>query len=267
MKKLGLVGGLAWPSTADYYRLLCEGTIAHFDETGHQVDETGHQGLLPTPPVMIESLVMAETRLLRGETGNEKSWSAFDDVFRNSINRLEVAGCEFAAIASNTPHARLHAIRNGINIPVISIIEASARKTAQSGFTSALVLGTSVTMREHNYAQALKKFSVVANPPLADAKIDHLQQVIDTEFYKTAESDNGRTVIIDYCKTLVTDPKSTAVLLACTELPLAFPEHSNSAVFTSEGFNFVNTSVVHVEAILDFMLGRVSEPDDNNQGS
>ncbi len=52
------------------------------------------------------------------------------------------------------------------------------------------------------------------------------------------------------CDAYVTDRSDTAVLLACTELPLAFPEHGEESVFESEGFTFVNTTAVHVRAAL-----------------
>ena len=249
MKKLGLVGGLAWPSTADYYRLLCEGTIAHYKEKNRE-------GIIPTPPMIIESLVMAETRSLRGVLGDESSWAAFDSVFRDCFNRLEVAGCEVGAIASNTPHARLHSIRDGIKIPVISILEETACITADAGFTSALVLGTAVTMHSTDYAEELQKRDVVANEPLPDEKIADMQQLIDTEFYAADESvsDIRRNRIFEYCEEYVANKNSAAVLLACTELPLAFPEYANSAVFESGGFNFVNSTVAHVDAILKYIV-------------
>ena len=59
MKKIGIIGGVAWPSTIDYYRLICAGANAHFRALGQPMP-------LPTPPMMIESVNMAETRKLRG---------------------------------------------------------------------------------------------------------------------------------------------------------------------------------------------------------
>jgi len=249
MKKLGLVGGLAWPSTMEYYKLLCEGTIAHFKNAGAE-------GILPTPPVVIESLVMAETRLLRGTVGDNESWSAYDKVFRDCVNRLDGAGCELAAIASNTPHARYDSICEGINIPLISILEETARSTAKANFKSALVLGTAVTMHSNDYTEALQKFNVEANELLPVEKIAQMQHIIDTEFYAMSESvaQIGRGKVLDYCREFVVDRDNTAVLLACTELPLAFPEHSCSGVFSTDGFNFVNTTVAHVDAILGHVL-------------
>ena len=87
MKKIGIVGGVAWPSTLDYYRLICSGANAHFRAQGLEPP-------YPAPPIAIESLVMAETRKLRGVPGTEKGWEAFDAVFREAFKRLQLIGCE-----------------------------------------------------------------------------------------------------------------------------------------------------------------------------
>ncbi len=149
MKKIGIIGGVGWPSTADYYRLICSGANAHFRGLGHPPP-------LPSPPIMIESLNMAGTRKLRGKPGaGEAGWARFDAVFRDAFRRLEAAGCDFGIIASNTPHARLHAIRRGLDLPVLGIIEETARETLRIGATRALVLGTAVTMRGDLYPDRL----------------------------------------------------------------------------------------------------------------
>lgn len=250
MKKLGLVGGLAWPSTMDYYRLLCEETMAHYKAQGVQ-------GLLPTPPIMIESLVMRETRELRGSpSGGDESWHAFDQVFRDSLLRLQSAGCQVGAIASNTPHTRLDAIQRGVSMPIVSILEESARQAVEAGFSQALVLGTAVTMGAEDYQKALAAVGVEANQRLPDVWINRMQKVIDEDFYQINNSDTnkGRAEILEFCHHFVSDADACVVVLACTELPLAFREHANAAVFRADGFTFVNTTVAHVQGILACVL-------------
>nr|WP_245223734.1 aspartate/glutamate racemase family protein [Ruegeria sp. HKCCSA071] len=104
MKKIGVLGGVGWASTVDYYRAIAEGAGRHFAVRGHGAP-------LPIPAMTIESVTQAKTRALRGVAGDEASWAAFDAVFRDALLTLERAGCDFGIIASNTPHARLHAIR------------------------------------------------------------------------------------------------------------------------------------------------------------
>lgn len=245
IKKIGIIGGVAWPSTIDYYRLICQGANAHFRAQGHGSPR-------PTPWIAIESVNQAETRRLRGNPDGT-GWERFDAVFRDAFLRLQAAGCDFGIIASNTPHARLHAIREGLDLPVIDMIEANARATAELGVSQALVLGTSVTMRGTRYAEALRTCGVEPNPPLPEAEIEAMQALIDNEFYEGG-TPAGTTRLLDVCRRHVRDPGQTAILLACTELPLAFPDHCDDAVFESADLRFVNTTAVHAKAALAVAL-------------
>lgn len=246
MKKIGIVGGLAWPSTVDYYRMICSGANAHFRAKGHGAP-------LPTPPIAIEHLNMAETRAARGKPDGT-GWERFDAIVRGALQRLQVAGCDFGLIASNTPHARLASVSEGLDLPMISIIETSADEAAGLGRPKALVLGTAVTMRSDLYAKTLAARGIAANARLPEDRIDAIQRLIDEEFYAGA-TPAGRAELLAVCSEFAPDPEGTTILLACTELPLAFPDHADDASFEAEGFTFVNTSAAHVKAALREALG------------
>lgn len=249
MQKIGILGGVAWSSTLEYYRLLCTWSNEYFRKRGSDLP-------LPTPPMVIESLVMNETRKLRARPGTgEEGWAAYDAVIRDALLRLRNAGCDFVIIANNTMHTRLHAIRGGVDIPIVSILETTAEATRKSGATRALVLGTSVTMRADDYAQALQSQNIEANGRLDDATIDGLQSLIDTDFEGEQATQKGRIELLKLCANLVDDPNTTAVLLACTELPLAFPECAEAGIFESNGLTFVNSTAAHVRAALNRSLG------------
>ncbi|WP_170361475.1 aspartate/glutamate racemase family protein [Ruegeria arenilitoris] len=240
MKKIGILGGVGWASTIDYYRAIAEGAGRHFAERGHGSP-------LPVPPMTIESVTQARTRALRGTAGDEASWAAFDAVFRDALLTLEQAGCDFGIIASNTPHARLHAIRQGVTIPILSIFDATAVATKTTGAKSALVLGTSVTMQARHYAERLAAEDITANDRLPEDQIAEMQSMIDTEFYGGASA-NARHSLLAFCNRHAAP--GTAILLACTELPLAFPQHLDDPVFETHGHLFVNPSAAHVAAAL-----------------
>ncbi|NOD65348.1 MULTISPECIES: aspartate/glutamate racemase family protein [unclassified Ruegeria] len=245
MKKIGILGGVGWASTVDYYRAIAEGAGRHFAQLGHGSP-------LPVPPITIESVTQAKTRALRGVAGDEASWAEFDNVFRDALLTLERAGCDFGIIASNTPHARLHAIRQGVSMPILSIFDATADATASTGASKALVLGTSVTMQATNYADRLAAEGITANDRLPEPEIAEMQAMIDSDFYGGA-SDTARTRLLAFCNKHAA--KGTAILLACTELPLAFPAHLDDPVFEAEGHVFVNPSAAHVSAALKEALG------------
>ncbi|NOD78181.1 aspartate/glutamate racemase family protein [Ruegeria sp. HKCCD4332] len=245
MKKIGILGGVGWASTVDYYRAIAEGAGRHFAQLGHGSP-------LPVPPMTIESVTQAKTRALRGVAGDEASWAEFDNVFRDALLTLERAGCDFGIIASNTPHARLHAIRQGVSMPILSIFDATAETTASTGASNALVLGTSVTMQATNYADRLAAEGIAANDRLPEPEIAEMQAMIDSNFYGGA-SETARTRLLTFCNKHAT--KGTAILLACTELPLAFPAHLDDPVFEADGHLFVNPSAAHVSAAVKEALG------------
>lgn len=245
MKKIGILGGVGWASTIDYYRAIAEGSARHFAAQGHSSP-------LPVPPMTIESVTQAQTRALRGVPGDEASWAGFDAVFRAALLTLERAGCDFGIIASNTPHARLHAIRQGVSMPILSIFDAAATATAKTGTKTALILGTTVTMQARDYAGALAAHGITANEPLPEDQIARMQAMIDHDFHGGATSTARRTLLAccaDHAR------PGDAILLACTELPLAFPDHLDDATFEAEGYLFVNPSAAHVAAALVRALG------------
>jgi aspartate racemase len=243
MKKIGILGGVGWASTLDYYRGICAGSqkIQSADKP------PAHAGPLPCPRITIESVNQAETRSLRGLPGDEESWQAFDAVFRDALLVLQQAGCDFAVMASNTPHARLHALRQGVTMPILSIFEATAKATAETGAGRALVIGTRVTMQSRHYAAPLAPHSGRATAPRPEAEISEAQAMIDEDFHGGASA-QARARLLRFCQKHA--GAQEAVILACTELPLAFPEHIDDVVFEVEGFLFINPSAAHVAAAI-----------------
>lgn len=246
MKKIGVIGGLAWPSTLDYYRLLCSKTNAHFRAQGAEPP-------YPTPNMVIESLNIDETRRLRGQQGDEGSWERYDDIFRSTFMRLKKAGADFGFIASNTPHMRLKSITNGLDFPIVSILNSTAAAVRALGGKRALVLGTSVTMKSAAYPEALNEYGIEALPRLPDKQVEEIDKLIDVDLYQ-GEIGDIRERILELCKAYSDGPAGDVVCLACTELPLAFPDHIDTAQFKVGDICFVNTTAAHVDAVLQTAL-------------
>lgn len=240
MKKIGVIGGLGWPSTIDYYRLLCQKTNAYFADQGLPKP-------LPAPPIVLESLDMSVTRKLRGTAGDDASWQGFESVFRQCFQRLRDAGAEFGLIASNTPHARLKGIVRGLDLPVLSILDATAQAVCRLGARRVLVLGTTVTMHSTMYPEVLAAQGVETVPKLPDAEIAALGRIIDEDLYQGAVGDADQFILTLCARYAGADD---VVCLGCTELSLAFPEHQDDESFVCEGISFLNTTVAHVEAAL-----------------
>ena len=247
MKKIGIVGGVGWLSTLDYYSEICRRT-----EQGH-IDQK-RQGVPSTPEMSIESLDENKAISYLGVDGDEDSWSHFDDYHRVALQRLEASGADFALMASNTPHHRYAAIVRGVGIPVIDIFEVVAKASARIGARQVLILGTDTTMRSSRFREEFAKYGVDAARPrdeesrsmtaglIAELQLGRLAGAAE-RLGKIARSSfetrfNGRPV----------------VCLACTELPLAFPEQKMLATFERDGVLYINSNAVHINAAFDFAV-------------
>jgi aspartate racemase len=140
MKKMGIVGGVGWRFTVDYYSEVCRRS-----EEWHLARNP--QTVPSIPEVSIESLDLNKAVSYLGTDDDDESWRQFDDYHRAALQRLEASGADFALMASNTPHHRFADIVHGIGIPVISIFDEVARESARIGAREVLILGTPVTMR------------------------------------------------------------------------------------------------------------------------
>lgn len=241
MKKIGIVGGMAWLSTVDYYAQLCR--LASALGVSHG------EGASETPEFTIESLNLTKALALIGEDGNEQSWREFDAYHRAALLRLRTSGADFAVIASNAPHHRFESIRRDVDLPVISIVDAVASKCVEEKVDSMLVLGTALTMRSPMYPAGLARQGCDAWSPRSEelrrrtvGLIEHLQAGAGP----TARSELEQ--IVDTAMGSMPSSPRTAVCLACTELPLAFPENAGEPVFYWRDRLYISSTAVHIRA-------------------
>jgi aspartate racemase len=243
--KIGILGGAGWPSTVHYYTELCR--------RSESLDLAADASRLPTTPEMcIESLDLRRAVSLIGTDGDESSWRPFDDYHREALQRLEASGANFAVMASNTPHHRYSAIVTGVDIPVLDMFEAVARRCRLEGHREMLILGTALTMRSGVLRDAFKAQGIDASAP---ADSDDREAVLSLISRLQRGNTRGAAPSIQslvYKVSVRQFADTPAVCLACTELPLAFPAQLDCATFDCDGIRYINSSVVHIEAALSF---------------
>ena len=247
MKKIGIVGGVAWLSTVDYYSALCRRA-----EQWHL--ERNFQGAPSTPEMSIESLDLNKAVSYLGTDDDEKSWLQFDDYHRTALKRLEVSGADFALMASNTPHHRFSEIVRGIGIPVINIFEVVTKECARIGASEVLILGTSLTMGSQGFREAFATYGIEATGPhdeTARARTVELITELQLGKLEGAAERVGGIAKISFRGRFKAQP---VVCLACTELPLAFQEQKLLATFEYDGVLYINTTAVHINAAFDFAV-------------
>lgn len=247
MKKLGIVGGVAWPSTVDYYRAICRLSVEH------------HRGLnvsgpSPTPEMSIESLNLDKSYGLRGgDISDDRSWARYDAYFRDALLRLEKSGAQIAIIASNTPHNRFDAITDGITIPVLNIFHAVAEHCQSLGLKELLILGTAPTMDSPKFAEALRQFGIEGWAPSEQADRSEVVKLIG-ELQAESDNDAQRRIAEVVARSTFSGAHTPTACLACTELPLAFKEIERSTEVLVNGVLYVNTTVVHAKAAFRQLL-------------
>ena len=228
MKKIGIVGGIAWPSTADYYSGICRRS-----EQWHLARNP--QSVPSTPEMTIESLDVNKAVSLLG----------IDD---------ETSGADFALIASNTPHHRFASIVRGIEIPVLSTLDVVAKESARIGASEVLILGTAVTMRSAKFREGFAKYGVEASGPRDEAATAMTAGLIAELQLGKLEGTAARLAKI--VRISFKEPFRTrrVVCLACTELPLAFQEQKTRATFEHDGILYLNSTALHIDAAFDFAV-------------
>ena len=249
MKKLGIVGGVAWPSTIDYYRAICRLSIEH-----HR--DLGISGPSPMPEMSIESLNLNKSFGLRGgDIADDASWAQYDAYFRDALRRLENAGADIAIIASNTPHNRFDSITAGIGIPVLSIFDAVAKHCQALGVEEMLILGTAPTMDSPKFPDVLRRFGIDGYAPIDPADRAAIVELI-SELYEDKHQDAAARITDVVRRHPPSLSRTPTACLACTELPLAFEEVESATQATIDGVRYVNTTMVHAKAAFQALLDR-----------
>lgn len=244
MKKIGILGGLGWMSTAEYYSGICR-----LVEERHR--EAGLSGVVSMPEIAVESLDLASARACFGYDEHEPSWSEFDRYHRDGLLRLQTAGADFAVIASNTPHLRLPQITRGVKLPVLSIVEATAAACADFGITRIMVLGTAAIMRSRTFRDAFARRGIHAESP--DSERSRRIVTATIRGLELGHLDGAAKRI----HAVATGPgtrhlsESAAVYLGCTELSLAFPIYKSAGMFEHAGVHYLNSTALHIRAAFE----------------
>jgi aspartate racemase len=241
MKKIGIVGGVGWRSTVDYYSEICR--------RSEQWQLATNPHLSPTTPEMsIESLDLKKAVAYIPADENEESWRQFDEYHNVALQRLEASGVDFALIASNTGHHRFTPIVRGIGIPVLSILDATAKECARIGASELLILGTPLTMRSATFREEFEKHGITAAGP-RDDKLRAMTIALIAEL-QLGKAEAAAERLEEIVKRSFADQRGSrqAVCLACTELSLAFDRQKMLASFNRHGIRYINTTAAHIVA-------------------
>jgi|RhiMetdeSRZDD1v2_1073273.scaffolds.fasta_scaffold11993_4 aspartate racemase len=230
MKTLGIVGGIAPPSTVEYYRML----VATYQK--RRPDGSN-------PLVIINSIDnQTMLRLISAD--------ALDEVtayLSGEVDKLARAGAEIALFASNTPHIVFDRLQRASRIPLISIIESAFAVAKAAGLTRVGLLGTRFTMQGTAYPSVFTPRGItVVVPDAADQEYVHgkyMGELIRGEYLP--ETRAGLLAAVDRMRE---QHGIDGLILGGTELPLILRDVGDV------GIPFLDTGRIHVEAAVERML-------------
>ncbi|OMQ11738.1 aspartate/glutamate racemase family protein [[Flexibacter] sp. ATCC 35103] len=225
MKKVGLVGGISWVSTIDYYKLINEGVNKKL-------------GGLHFVECLIYSLNFADIQ--------EKTWTDSYEIILNACLSLKNSGVDAIVLCANTAHMYADKIEKEINLPLIHIGTETAKAVKQQEITTIGLLGTSFSMEMDFYKDRLKSFGLNVLIPEKQETRDYIQHVLKEELGRGIINPDSKQNYIKIANELI---KSGAegIIVGCTEIPLLIDQsHFSVPVF--------DTTKIHSEAIVNFIL-------------
>jgi aspartate racemase len=229
MKTIGLIGGLTWLSTLDYYRLLNE-----------MVNEK--LGGVEAGKIIVYSVNFAEIKTLT----EADRWDEIELRMREAARKLELAGADCIMIGANTMHKIADQIREAVDVPIIHIAEETAKTVKQKNISTIALLGTKYTMQLDFYKNKLSQQGIRTLVPVED-DVQYINNSIYNEMGKGVFLPETKTTFLGIIDKLI-QQGAEGVILGCTEIPILIKQADcRIPVF--------DTTRIHSEAAVAYALG------------
>lgn len=225
MKKIGILGGLGPESTVDYYKEIIGAFNSKYTHLAY-------------PDILVYSANINELMTFVGD----ENWQGLSKWLLEKIDSLKLAGADFVAIASNTPHIVFDDIKLKASLPLLSIVEATCNKAQGLHLKKVGLMGTKLTMEADFYKRPfISKGISIVTPTEEEQRLIHhrLFSEIELGILKDATRDK----LLAITKRMVEENKIDSLILGCTELPLILTE-------SRYDIPFLNTSKIHCEEIV-----------------
>ena len=229
MKTIGLIGGMSWESSLDYYRIINE-----------------------TVKEKLGGLHSAECLMYSVDFGiiekylQKEEWEKIADRIIEIANNLEKGGAGFILLCTNTMHNLAERIETSINIPLLHIADATADEIIKKGLKKVGLLGTRFTMEMDFYRTRLKNlYNIDVLIPEKEER-DFIHKVIFEELCLGQFKPDSKKAYLEIINNL-TCRGAEGIILGCTEIPLLIKQDD------LEVFLF-NTSRIHAISAVEFAL-------------
>ena len=231
MKTIGLIGGMSWESTQEYYRIINQKTKKDL-------------GGLSSSKCVLYSVNFAEIEKLQ----HENDWQALDKLMAEAALKVFKAGAELIILCTNTMHLCSDAIKKAVPIPFLHIAEATGQQIKSKQLKTVGLLGTKFTMEKDFYKRVLKDdFNINTIVPDEEDK-NEVHRIIYEELVLGQLKEQSR----EFYKTVINrmlQNGAEGVILGCTEIPLLIsPDDVNIPLF--------DTATIHAEKAVEWALAQ-----------
>ncbi|WP_058041317.1 aspartate/glutamate racemase family protein [Streptomyces roseifaciens] len=228
MKTIGLIGGMSWESTAEYYRILNERTRERL-------------GGLHSARCVLHSVDFAEIEQLQVQG----RWAEAGEVLADAARSLEAAGADLLLICTNTMHKVADSVEAATSVPLLHLADATAAAVRAAGLRRVGLLGTAFTMEQDFYRGRLAAGGLDVCVPDSEGRA-LVHRVIYEELCMGVVRDESRAAYRKVVEELV-DAGAEGVILGCTEIELLIgADDSPVPLFP--------TARLHAEAAVDAAL-------------
>ncbi|MCU5109467.1 aspartate/glutamate racemase family protein [Bacillus cereus] len=228
MKVIGLIGGMSWESSVEYYRIINE-------------EVKRRLGGLHSAKCLLYSVDFEEIERFQ----SNGDWKKAGEVLGDVALSLEKGGADFIVICTNTMHKVLDDIQSKINIPLLHIADATTTQIKEQGISSIGLLGTKYTMEQDFYKSRLQSNGINVIVP-NDNEREIVNKVIYDELCLGKVHQGSR----DYYKKVIQgliESGAEGIILGCTEIELLIkPEDSDVPLF--------DTTYIHAHEAVNMSL-------------
>ena len=201
MKRIGLIGGMSWESTAIYYRLMNEAVRARVG---------GHA----SADIVLRSLDFGPIEAL--QRGGD--WAGLEAAMAQAAQDVETAGADFLLLCTNTMHRCADAIEAAVSIPLLHIADPLEMALLEMEIETVGLLGTRYTMEQSFYRDRLQAAEIEVMVP-EEPDRSEVHRIIFEELVVGRMEEKSRTRLREVMEQLAGDG-ADAIVLGCTEIGL-----------------------------------------------
>jgi aspartate racemase len=229
MRTAGMIGGLGPESTIDYYRSILARYRARKPNSGY-------------PQILINSLDV-DKGIAMLDAGRLDDLA---DYLSSAVEALAHAGADFGFIAANTPHLVFDEVQRRSAIQLLSIVRVTTDHAKALGLKRLGLFGTGFTMRANFYPEECEKAGIeLVTPQHSEQHFIHGTYI--GELLKNQFLPESRDAILQIAQRMKAEDGVEAIVLAGTELPLLLRD-------SGADIDFLDTTVIHVQAVVDELL-------------